>query len=156
MVVTQHSLFLAAILRSREEDGMSVQTRGQEKSLSSSHLCQKLQCLSSQSQEASAPGVCAGGLLVLPMLWGSQDWHKDSYRCCSGTGAVALWSHFKGVIMEHFGGRFWNSICSWISLRVQQSICCTHLCRQALSSHCRNPSGLGGCTTANRSGAKTI
>ncbi|XP_072779734.1 nucleolar pre-ribosomal-associated protein 1 isoform X1 [Taeniopygia guttata] len=34
--------------------------------------------------------------------------------------------------------------------------CCTHLCRQALSSHCRNPSGLGGCTTANRSGAKTI
>ncbi|OWK53112.1 hypothetical protein RLOC_00005209 [Lonchura striata] len=22
--------------------------------------------------------------------------------------------------MEHLGGRFWNSICSWISLRVQQ------------------------------------
>ncbi|OWK60120.1 hypothetical protein RLOC_00003157 [Lonchura striata] len=59
---------------------------GQEKSLNSSHLCQKLQCLSSQSQESSAPGlcvtighemstkrlgqqVCAGGLLVLPTLW---------------------------------------------------------------------------------------
>ncbi|RLV63034.1 hypothetical protein DV515_00018687, partial [Chloebia gouldiae] len=52
---------------------------------------------------------------------GSQGWHKDSCRCCSGTGVVALWSHFKGVIMEHFGGCFWNSICSWIPLRVQQS-----------------------------------
>ncbi|RLV62566.1 hypothetical protein DV515_00019180, partial [Chloebia gouldiae] len=93
----------------------------QEKSLNSSHLCQKLQCLSRESQEASAPGVCTGGLLVLPTLWGSQGWHKDSCRCCSGIGAVALWSHFKGVIMEHFGGCFWNSICSWISLRVQQS-----------------------------------
>nr|XP_041571406.1 uncharacterized protein LOC121469813 isoform X2 [Taeniopygia guttata]XP_041571407.1 uncharacterized protein LOC121469813 isoform X3 [Taeniopygia guttata] len=122
----------------------SVLGAGQEKSLNSSHLCQKLQCLSSQSQEASAPGGCTGGLLVLPTLWGSQGWHKDSCRCCSGTGAVALWSHFKGVIMEHFGGCFWNSICSWISLRVQQSRCCTHLCRQALSSHCRNLSGLGG------------
>ncbi|XP_077640492.1 uncharacterized protein LOC144246509 [Lonchura striata] len=78
----------------------SVLGPGQEKSLSSSHLCQKLQCLSSQSQEASAPGVCTGGLLVLPTPWGSQGWHKDSCRCRSGTGAVALWSHFKGVIMD--------------------------------------------------------
>ncbi|XP_041256060.1 uncharacterized protein LOC121333610 isoform X3 [Onychostruthus taczanowskii] len=48
----------------------SVVGPGQEKSSNSSHLCQKLRCLSSQSQEASAPGVCAGGLLVLPRLWG--------------------------------------------------------------------------------------
>nr|XP_041571408.1 uncharacterized protein LOC121469813 isoform X4 [Taeniopygia guttata]XP_041571409.1 uncharacterized protein LOC121469813 isoform X4 [Taeniopygia guttata]XP_041571410.1 uncharacterized protein LOC121469813 isoform X4 [Taeniopygia guttata] len=47
----------------------SVLGAGQEKSLNSSHLCQKLQCLSSQSQEASAPGGCTGGLLVLPTLW---------------------------------------------------------------------------------------
>ncbi|KAL9850672.1 uncharacterized protein GJ701_006151 isoform 2-T2 [Geothlypis trichas] len=49
---------------------------GQEKSPNSSDLCQNLQCLSSQSHEASAPGVCAGelwscpccGMLDLP-LW---------------------------------------------------------------------------------------
>ena len=43
---------------------------GQEKALHSSHLCQKLWCLCGQSQEASAPGLSAGGLLVLPVLWG--------------------------------------------------------------------------------------
>ncbi|RLV62035.1 hypothetical protein DV515_00019748, partial [Chloebia gouldiae] len=56
-------------------------------------------------------------------LWGQRVWAEGARagsRCCSGTGAVALWSHFKGVIMEHFGGCFWNSICSWIPLRVQQ------------------------------------
>ncbi|XP_041256059.1 uncharacterized protein LOC121333610 isoform X2 [Onychostruthus taczanowskii] len=74
----------------------SVVGPGQEKSSNSSHLCQKLRCLSSQSQEASAPGVCAGGLLVLPRLWVSQGWHKDSCRSWSGAGAAALWSHFKG------------------------------------------------------------
>ncbi|XP_041336938.1 uncharacterized protein LOC121360884 [Pyrgilauda ruficollis] len=101
----------------------SVVGPGQEKSSNSSHLCQKPRCLSSQSQEASAPGVCAGGLLVLPRLWVSQGWHKDSCRSWSGTGAAALWSHCKGTITEHFGGCLQNSICSWISLQVQQPGC---------------------------------
>ncbi|XP_030804215.1 uncharacterized protein LOC115903710 [Camarhynchus parvulus] len=39
---------------------------GQDKSSNSSHLCQKLWCLSSQRQEASAAGVCAGGLWSCP------------------------------------------------------------------------------------------
>ncbi|XP_021404256.2 nucleolar pre-ribosomal-associated protein 1 isoform X2 [Lonchura striata] len=33
MMVTQHSLFLSAILRSREEDGMNIQTRGTREAL---------------------------------------------------------------------------------------------------------------------------
>ncbi|XP_066033413.1 uncharacterized protein [Chamaea fasciata] len=54
-------------------DRIGVTSSGQEKSLNSSHLSQKLWCLSSQSQEASAPGVCAGGLLVLPTPWGKSE-----------------------------------------------------------------------------------
>ncbi|XP_074398155.1 uncharacterized protein LOC141729210 isoform X2 [Zonotrichia albicollis] len=57
----------------------------QAKSPNSSHLCQKLWCLASQRQEASAPG-----------LWVSQGWHREWCRCWSGSGAAALWSHFKG------------------------------------------------------------
>ncbi|KAL9852137.1 uncharacterized protein GJ701_004689 isoform 1-T2 [Geothlypis trichas] len=34
--------------------------------------------------------------LVLPTLWVSQGWHKELCRYWSGSGAAALWSHFKG------------------------------------------------------------
>ncbi|XP_057881143.1 uncharacterized protein LOC131084064 [Melospiza georgiana] len=34
--------------------------------------------------------------LVLPTLWVSQGWHREWCRCWSGSGAAALWSHFKG------------------------------------------------------------
>ncbi|XP_054370575.1 uncharacterized protein LOC129046665 [Molothrus ater] len=39
---------------------------GQEKSSNSSHLCPQLWCWSSQRQEASAAGLCAGGLWSCP------------------------------------------------------------------------------------------
>nr|XP_054488923.1 uncharacterized protein LOC129120371 [Agelaius phoeniceus] len=39
---------------------------GQEKSSNSSHVCPKLWCWSSQRQEASAAGLCAGGLWSCP------------------------------------------------------------------------------------------
>lgn len=42
---------------------------GQENPLNLSHLCQKLWCLSSQSQWALAPPACTGGPLVLPVVW---------------------------------------------------------------------------------------
>ncbi|XP_064567462.1 uncharacterized protein LOC135446893 isoform X1 [Zonotrichia leucophrys gambelii] len=34
--------------------------------------------------------------LLLPTLWVSQGWHREWCRCWSGSGAAALWSHFKG------------------------------------------------------------
>ncbi|KAL9852890.1 uncharacterized protein GJ701_005124 isoform 2-T3 [Geothlypis trichas] len=34
--------------------------------------------------------------LVLPTLWVSLGWHRELCRYRSGTGAAALWSHFKG------------------------------------------------------------
>ncbi|XP_063013079.1 uncharacterized protein LOC134418552 isoform X2 [Melospiza melodia melodia] len=74
---------------------VGLNPRGQEKSPNSSHLCQKLWCLGSQRQEASAPGLCWRAL-VLPTLWVSQGWHREWCRCRSGSGAAALWSHFKG------------------------------------------------------------
>lgn len=64
----------------------------------------------------SADKACV--MVELLCFSGSQGWHKDS--CRSPTGAAALWSHFKGVILEHFGGCFQNSMGSWISLQVQQ------------------------------------
>ncbi|XP_077032898.1 uncharacterized protein LOC143693918 [Agelaius phoeniceus] len=51
-------------------------------------------------KQPKARGLSTKGLrwraLVLPMLWVSQGWHRESCRYWSGTRAAALWSHFKG------------------------------------------------------------
>ncbi|XP_072780653.1 uncharacterized protein [Taeniopygia guttata] len=63
----------------------SVLGAGQEKSLNSSHLCQKLRCLSSQSQESSAPGLCVTiGHEMSTQKLVNGDCHGDSRdRLCT-------------------------------------------------------------------------
>ncbi|KAM7042484.1 uncharacterized protein M8220_007651 isoform 3-T3 [Acridotheres tristis] len=53
-------------------------------------LCQELWCLSSQSPEASAPEVCAGGLLVLPVLGGRQEQEEMGCQSRVPSGCVSL------------------------------------------------------------------
>ncbi|RMC07925.1 hypothetical protein DUI87_15396 [Hirundo rustica rustica] len=62
-----------AIPQEQGEPWPGLHGSGWEKSLNSSHLCQELWCLSSQSQEASAPGSALEGLLVLPTLGGESE-----------------------------------------------------------------------------------
>ncbi|KAM4753996.1 uncharacterized protein ACIQIH_005532 isoform 1-T3 [Cyanocitta cristata] len=46
-----------------------AQIQDRKTHLNLSHLCQKLWCLSSQTQGALAPPACTGGPLVLPVVW---------------------------------------------------------------------------------------
>lgn len=60
---------------------------GQENPLNSSHLCQKLWCLSSQTQGAPALPACTGGPLVLPMVWVSAQLTAE---CCYFRGICSV------------------------------------------------------------------
>ncbi|KAM7021680.1 uncharacterized protein RBU47_002776 [Passerculus sandwichensis] len=66
---------------------------GQEKSSSSSHLCQKLWGLGSQRQEASAPGSALEGSGPAHAV-GEPGLAQGIVQVL--TRAAALWSHFKG------------------------------------------------------------
>lgn len=60
---------------------------GQEKSPNSSHLCQNLQCLSSQSRDVSTRGL-SWRALVLPTLWVSQ---RDTGLLFSSLLGLTAW-----------------------------------------------------------------
>ncbi|KAL9851177.1 N(6)-adenosine-methyltransferase non-catalytic subunit METTL14 isoform 7-T19 [Geothlypis trichas] len=79
---------------------------GQEKSSTSSHLCRKLWCLGSQRQEASAPGLCAGGLWSCPRCGPAGKGEEDPCGMRlqrASRGAASGWRKAKGPTWCHQG-----------------------------------------------------